>query len=302
MPDDAASDAFQMLGNETRMAVLAALIGDDGPRTAAFSELFEASDADTSAGFAYHLRQLVGRYVRKRDDERYELTYAGLQVARAIAAGEFTDSVDRDPVELPDPCPFCDESALAARVVDNVTTVGCTACERDLLELPFPPAGYATREDDELPRAFDRYHRHRIATFADGLCPTCGGAVFARVERVDADEEADENDEQTPLVTARFDCDVCGDHLGCPVALTVIDHPEVVAFYHDHGEDVTERPVWNVGTEWRETVLSTDPLAVRVTTRLADEELALFVGRDLSVVESQRVSVPGENEAGSVAE
>ncbi|WP_439026337.1 DUF7351 domain-containing protein [Haloarchaeobius sp. DT45] len=297
MPDDGASDAFQVLGNEIRMTVLAELVTDDGPTTRSFSELFEATDADTSAGFAYHLRQLVGRYVRKREDDRYELTYAGLQVARAIAAGEFTDSVDRDPVSLPDPCPFCGETALTARVVDNVTTVGCTDCDRDLLELPFPPAGYATRKDEDLPTAFDRYHRHRIATFADGICPTCGGAVFGRVERVD--DAAPETD--IPVVTARFDCDVCSDHLGCPVALTVLDHPDVVAFYHDHGEGVQDRPVWNVGAEWRETVLSTDPLAVRVTTRLADEELALFVGRDLTVVESQRVAVDGEPEADAVS-
>ncbi|WP_435349582.1 DUF7351 domain-containing protein [Haloarchaeobius sp. HRN-SO-5] len=299
MVDETASDAFQALGNETRMTVLQALVADGRPVTRSFSALFEATDEDTTAGFAYHLRQLVGPFVRKRADEDYELTDAGLRVARSIAAGEYTASVDRDPVSLPEPCPLCGDAELAARVADNVTTVGCGACEHDLLELPFPPAGYATHDDDDLPAAFGRYHRHRIGSFGDGVCPTCGGDVLARIEcvtdRVDEAKDGDDSDtDAPPVVTARFDCGACGDRLRCPVALTVLDHPGVVAFYHDHDEDVTERPVWNVGAEWREAVLSTDPLAVRVTTHLDDEELALYVGRDASVVRTTRneVEVP----------
>ncbi|WP_256300223.1 winged helix-turn-helix domain-containing protein [Haloarchaeobius salinus] len=283
---DDASDAFGALGSETRMSVLQTLVEDGGPVDRSFSELFAASDEDTSAGFAYHLRQLVGTFVRKRADERYELTDAGLRVARGIAAGAYTDSVDREPVPLDEPCPFCEEQSLDARIADNVTTVGCTSCERDLLELPFPPAGYATHDDADLPEAFDRYHRHRIGAFDDGVCPTCGGNVQARIEPVDEGDDA--GSEEPQPVTARYACEGCGDRLRCPVALTVVDHPGVVAFYHDHDEDVTDRPVWNVGGEWRETLLSTDPLAVRVTTRLDDDELALYVARDGSVVETQR--------------
>jgi DNA-binding transcriptional ArsR family regulator len=299
---DDASDAFDALGSETRMGVLEALVENGGPVDRSFSELFDASDEETSAGFAYHLRQLVGTFVRKREDERYELTDVGLRVARGIAAGAYTDSVHRGPVSLDDPCPFCEEYGLEARTADNVTTVGCSACERDLLELPFPPAGYATHDDDDLPDAFDRYHRHRIGAFDDGVCPTCGGTVQARVEPVDEEgvESASDDTGDTPQpVTARYACEGCGDRLRCPVALTAFDHPSVVAFYHDHDEDVTDRPVWNVGSEWRETLLSTDPLAVRVTTRLDDEELALYVARDGSVVESQRRSVePATPETG----
>ncbi|MFC4405739.1 DUF7351 domain-containing protein [Haloarchaeobius iranensis] len=296
---DDASDAFGALGSETRMAVLQSLVEDGSPVDRSFSALFDASDEDTSAGFAYHLRQLDGTFVRKREDDRYELTDAGLRVARGIAAGAYTDSVDRAPVALDDPCPFCEADSLEAHVADNVTTVGCTACERDLLELPFPPAGYATHDDEALPDAFDRYHRHRIGAFDDGVCPTCGGRVRTRVEPVGEDDAGGDGGDGTgegavdrpQPVTARYACEGCGDRLRCPVALTVLDHPAVVAFYHDHDRDVADRSVWNVGGEWAETLLSTDPLAVRVTTRLDDEELALYVARDGSVVESQRRGV-----------
>jgi hypothetical protein len=90
----APGDAFGALGGETRLAVVEAL-DEASPRT--FSDLVDATDADTSAGFAYHLRQLTGRFVRRRADERYESTDAGRSVARALVAGTYTASVDRDP-------------------------------------------------------------------------------------------------------------------------------------------------------------------------------------------------------------
>jgi hypothetical protein len=72
--------------------------------------------------------------------------------------------------------------------------------------------------------------------------------------------------------------------------MTVLDHPAVVSLYNDHGVDVRERPVWNVGDEWRETLLSTDPLAVRVSTALGDDELSLYVDGTASVVHTERGS------------
>lgn len=293
---EAASDAFQVLGNDTRVAILEALLAEDdeGGVTATkrtFSELYEATDEDTTAGFAYHLRQLRDRYVVQADEERYELTYAGLAVARELAAGTYTESVDRA-VPIEDPCPFCEETALAGTVADNFMTVACEACGRDLLDLPFPPGGHRTHDDEALAEAFDALHRHRISLMTDGVCPECGGRVDATCEAVDdADDAGSADDTVVGPLRARFDCAACGVSLRCPLALTVLDHPAVVAFYADHGESIADRPVWNVGAEWRERLLSADPWAARVTTRLDDEVLALFVGRDGTVVETQRTGV-----------
>lgn len=87
------------------------------------------------------------------------------------------------------------------------------------------------------------------------------------------------------------------------MTLAVRDHPAVVALYYDHTLDVRERPLWNVGSEWHETVLSTDPLAVRVTTEVGNERLALYVGRDLSVLHVERDELTGDvdREAGEPA-
>lgn len=112
-----ASSAFQMLGNETRMRIIEGLIADDAdgvaPVERGFTELFERTDEETSAGFAYHLRKLVDQYVVKDEEtEQYRLTYADRRIARELAAGTYVESVDRAPVELDDPCPFCGSESL----------------------------------------------------------------------------------------------------------------------------------------------------------------------------------------------
>jgi len=297
---DDASEAFKLLANETRVGVLRALFDTDGghvtPTARTFTELYEASGESTTAGFAYHLRQLVGHYLTKEeaegdDSDTYSLTYAGLQVARGVAAGTYTESVDREPVSLAEPCPFCAEAALELRVRDNLTTVACDACARDVLSLPFPPGGFRSHDEETLPRAFDTHHRHRIALMSEGNCPECGGAVSGTVDLVGADgtgadgdgDDGGDSEAGPPVARAELDCGTCGYALRCPVTVAVLDHPAVVAFAHEHGTSMDERPIWNVGPGWAERVVSTDPLAVRVTLELDDELLSLFVGRDLTV-------------------
>lgn len=297
MTEDA-SEAFARLGNETRMAILEALTAvEDGhirPVVRSFTELFEATDEETTAGFSYHLRQLRDEYVEKTDDgERtdgsrgsadgqsaggYRLTYAGLKVVREIAAGTYTERFDLDPTGVPDPCPFC-AGDLEVAGEDNVLTVSCTDCERDVLSLPFPPGGHATHDDEELLAALDRHHRHRVRLMREGSCPECGGATRREVDVEGERPHAD------------LECSACGYALRCPVSLTVLEHPAVVSHYHEQGQDVRDRPIWNVGPEWTEAVLSTDPVCVRVGVHVGDEQLALFVGKDCSVVHTERTTV-----------
>jgi hypothetical protein len=319
-----ASGAFEALGSETRTGAVQAL-ADEGDL--AFSELFAATAADTSAGFAYHLRQLVGRFVRKRADERYELTAAGRAAARALRAGTYTASVDRDPIDVDGDCPCCARPALVATVADNVTRVACEACETPLAALTAPPGAYADRADDAIPDAVEAHQRGRVDSFADGVCPDCAGPVATRVEPVDWDEsDADDRsgfraaaDRDGPAgtgsgdsparqaasggtngadherVQAVFACETCGATLRCPVTLAVLDEPAVVAFYHDHGRSLTDRPVWNVGREWRERLVSRDPWCVEVSTRLGDECLFCYVARDGRLVATRRGPAPDES-------
>jgi transcription elongation factor Elf1 len=277
------SEVFQPLGNEIRTKVLAALLDDErGPRDRTFSELAEESGADTTAGFAYHLRQLTDHYIHETDGG-YTLTDAGVRIARAIESGAYTDSIDRDPVPIDDPCPICDEQTLVAEATDNTVTVNCKTCTQTLLRLPFPPGGHHTHTDEEFPAALDRLYRHRVALMTAGSCPECGGASTASVEYAYPDDiDPDQNGERAQL---HLDCTACGYTLRCPVTFAVLDHPAVVSFYHERGIDMRERPIWNVGREWRETLLSDDPWCVRVSTEVKGDGLELLVGRDATVVD-----------------
>jgi hypothetical protein len=279
-PQPTPAAAFQQLGNETRVEVLRVLSAE-GPSS--FSTLFEASDTDTSAGFAYHLRQLDDRFVRQRADERWELTAAGREAARTVASGGFSRGVDHDDVTLEEACPLCREGALTLSVSEGIADVTCSGCGGSVMRLSFPPSGHL-RDEDDLPGALDTYHRNRVRTFVGGVCPDCGG-------RVETTPELVESDAGEPLVAQlTCACTRCPASFDCPATLSVLDHPAVVSFYDDHGRDVTERPVWNVGPEWRERVLSTDPWCLLVSTRLDEEVLELYIGGDGTVHEHRRRS------------
>ena len=89
----APSEAFQALASEVRVTVLCELLAAEraGESPCTFSELQKAADADSSAGFAYHLRQLDGHFVSQTTDG-YELTPAGRRAAQAIVSGAFTST------------------------------------------------------------------------------------------------------------------------------------------------------------------------------------------------------------------
>lgn len=87
----APSEAFQTLASEVRIRVLLELLAAErsGESPLSFSTLQSAAGADSSAGFAYHLRQLAGHFVRQGEDG-YDLTPAGRRAAEAVVDGTFT--------------------------------------------------------------------------------------------------------------------------------------------------------------------------------------------------------------------
>ncbi|UIO98782.1 ArsR family transcriptional regulator [Halobaculum sp. CBA1158] len=307
-----ADDAFAALADGTRLRTVRTLAAAERPL--GFTELFErvADDPDgPSAGFAYHLRQLNDRYVDTDDDGRYRLTFAGRQTARALAAGVYTERVDRDPEAVDGDCPVCGAASLEAQIADNYVAVACTDCATELLALPFPPGGTRGRDTEEVLAAFDAYHRARLRQLADGVCPDCAGRAEGRIEFVDPDGIPDaggDNAECDDAKSAGDDDDgdgtkgatggprpvVAGTCVRCdfavrvPVSVALAEHPAVIAFCDDHGIDARERRIWNIGPEWGETVLSTDPPAVRVAVAGDGETLRLLVGDGPTVVDADR--------------
>ncbi len=280
------AEAFGALGNELRTSVVRTLFDRDGALS--FSALHDATDADTSAGFAYHLRQLTDQYVRETDDG-YELTPAGRAVARHLAGGTFAGSGPFEPVDVDGPCPFCGEPALGLERTDDGASVSCRSCEEPVCSLPAVPAGLGDQDPRDRPAAFDAHHRHRVSLFAAGTCPECGGPVDRSLVLAGADDS----------VQASFACETCGHAASCSPTLTVLDHPSVVSLHHRRGQDLRDRPVWNVRGEWSERVVSSEPPVVRVTTRVGGHGVALYLDDDVDVIHTEPLHDEGSPQAAS---
>lgn len=94
--DVAPSEAFQKLANGVRIAVLVQLYHAerDGDSARTFADIQDLVGSDSSARFAYHVRQLDGHFVRKTPNG-YVLTPAGQRAAKAVLSGTFTSNDTR---------------------------------------------------------------------------------------------------------------------------------------------------------------------------------------------------------------
>ena len=309
-----ASEAFKLLGNETRLAILLALWEAYEPHTernaVTFTELRDRVGIRQGAQFNYHLDKLVGQFVRKTDDG-YELRRSGRKLVQSIIAGTGIEDPVLEPTEIDAPCPFCG-APTAITYERNYVYRLCTECDGDadptdefprgmLSGWTFEPTGLSGRAAEEVYAASTVKTFSRIALRFEGICPDCSGPVQWSF---DVCEEHDPSaDGPCPgcgrkrAVVAREACTVCKSAgVGNPGIKTLF-HPAVVAFYYDHGievgftgdtdyADVIRTLDLVEGLE--EEVVSTDPLEVRVTFSYDDDELHLLLNEDMNVVEVNR--------------
>jgi DNA-binding transcriptional ArsR family regulator len=108
---DDPAEAFELLGDETRLAILRALADADEPLT--FTRLRERCGVADSGRFSYHLRRLCEYFVHETTDG-YELEPAGDRVIAATGKtggaaedhGADADGPDANPAGT-DECPVC---------------------------------------------------------------------------------------------------------------------------------------------------------------------------------------------------
>lgn len=79
-------EAFAVLGNETRLAILLALEGTDDEL--GYSELKRQVGVYDSGRFNYHLNKLLGHFIEGSDDG-YRLRDVGRRAAQAVVAETF---------------------------------------------------------------------------------------------------------------------------------------------------------------------------------------------------------------------
>lgn len=281
------AEAFALVGNDTRMEILQALLGENGDGgPVSFSELFGRIDIADSAHFNYHLGKLTDHYIR-RTEEGYEFRYAGWKVVRAVFAGTFNERAQLDQFEADGMCYDC-RGSLKAWYADEMLTIECIKCGARHVRHPFPPGGLDDRTPEELLQAFHHHVRHHYCLAADGVCPECLATVETTLvpgagERLDVDIRVDHV------------CERCHNRLHSALGLNLLDNPDVLTFHAERGVDLSTEPFWHFDwcvSDKRTTILSDDPLEVRVDIPCDGDELRVTLDEDLSVLNIQVVREP----------
>ncbi|MFD1512954.1 winged helix-turn-helix domain-containing protein [Halomarina rubra] len=261
---DVDPDALDVLGDETRRAILLALVehrrvsSDDA--TLSFSALRERVGVADSGRFNYHLGKLVDRFVEKTDGG-YRLSYAGQQVVGAALAGTYSAGESKGPTDVGE-CPVCETTATAT-YEEGVLEVTC-ANDHVVYRVGFPPGAAADRSMERLLALSARLTYDDIELAIEGVCPECLGTVTRSLQRTGGDEEVEW------FFDAR--CERCGQQFRASAGVCVLTAPSFVAFAADHDADPREQPPWTFATlDGSQTVVSEDPLRVRMTIDIDDE-------------------------------
>jgi hypothetical protein len=280
------SEAFALLGNETRIEILQALHdagADEDP--VPFSTLHERTSIDDSAHFNYHLKQLTDHFIRKCESG-YTFRHAGWKAVRSVFAGTFTDHASLEPFAAPGECYHCG-TGLQARYGDEHLTVECPECDRTHVTFPFAPGALADRTPQELLQAFHHHVRHHYCLAADGVCPECLGRVETTLTR----------DATLPGLDVQVDhvCRRCGNALHSAVGLNLLDNADVLTFHAERGVDLSTAPFWTF--EWcvsdqHTEIVSEDPLQVRVDVPCAGDTMCVVVDETMDILDVDGCAQP----------
>ena len=301
-------DAFALLGNETRVAILRALGEADEPLS--FSALHDRSDVRDSGQFNYHLEKLVGHFVRK-DDDGYTLRRTGRRVVEAVLSGAVTEtpSLERTPVD--EYCEYCG-APIEVTWQHGSVRMYCTECagtygraydegrgvpagEGYLGRLPLPPAGVRDRTPEEVLRAAWTWGNLEIFAMASGICPRCSATVETSV-RVCEDHDASDglcpSCESVYAVAANVSCTNCIFVSGGGAVIALVANTDLLTFVTEHGLNPVApesiRVLNGVHGDYDEEILQRDPLRARFTFHIDDDSLALTVDENLAVVDVER--------------
>lgn len=269
-------EAFSLLGDETRLAILQAVWETEQGR-ASFSELRDRVGSPDSGQFNYHLNKLTGHFLRSVE-EGYALTQAGREVIRAVMAGSLTEQPETTVNPIEGSCVHCGEGLVIR--YDQYGIVECGSCGETVMWNEFPPAGLQERTPHEFAVAFDRWTKRRFQLAMDGICPSCAADMETAVgQPTDGEEHS---------MASRHSCPNCKYEARVPLFGHVLTHPAVVAFYDAHGVNLNELPYW----EWRALTqafsvdtAAEDPQHVQVTVRFEEEELEVTLDEAFEVIE-----------------
>jgi len=273
--DEEATEGFELLSDGTRLGILGALAERLREHPAdpvlGFSDLRRAVGMRDSGNFNYHLRKLEGRFVTDTA-EGYRIAPAGLRVVAAVITGAYGGHERLGPEPLPDDCPVCGDG-LTATYEDGMVRVACPADHEFRNSLP--PGAVDDRGLEGVIDLLTRTTRQDIELALSGSCPLCYGRLSWSVEPPSG-----------PVPEFETGCPRCGARLEVPAAACLLYEPETVAFFHDHGVAIRERPLW-APELFRDVTVSPADDGVEVTIEQDGERLR---GRLDSSLEVQQLS------------
>jgi DNA-binding transcriptional ArsR family regulator len=291
------TEAFDLLGNETRLAIIEELAGHRRtgwrPEGLRFAELRKAVGAEDAGTFSYHLDELRGHYVEHRGEE-YVLTNAGLSVADAVLSGIYGAKVAERSTETDHECPECGQKLRATYEDERVALVCPDHGVR--LATTLPPGAIQGRSTEEVLSIVARDRQRDVEQAANGVCFHCWGDMEATlllsppVAHPATGEEVGVEGWSGEYPLEVFGCRRCETVFWTGAGSSLSRHPALVAFAYDHGVDATESLYLGNGEwdEWRYEVESRDPARVRVVVELDADSFEAVLDESASVVEVER--------------
>lgn len=305
-------DAFELLSNEIRLSILLALWEAYDPYSTnepvAFSDLYDSVAVRDSGQFTYHLDKLTGHFVEKTDDG-YRLRNAGHRIVQAVIAGAGLDDRTLPPTEIEMSCYRCGAPVELTYENERLYLI-CTECEGNvgpassapsptgtIAAHSFNPAGLTNRTPGEVFVAGTIELFKSLGLSIRGVCPRCSGRVESSMHICDRHEP--EPDEACPNcgtpheVRVKYVCSVCKHRETYPAQAAVHGHPAIVAFCYEHGIERTfdlDDPeacgrLWGGPLQKEHTLVSEDPVRVRISTPGNGETLHVTIDEELDVID-----------------
>lgn len=305
-------DAFKLLSEETRLAILVALWEAYDPHiedsSVAFSKLHDSVEMRDSGNFTYHLEKLTGHFIEETA-EGYRLRNAGHRIVQAVIAGTGLEERTLPPTEIEMACYRCGGPVELSFEDESLYHV-CTECEGNtgpdfaedrpvgtLMRWDFNPAGLADRTPDEIFLAGTIKALRDFGLLVRGFCPRCSGSVDASLHICGSHEtspgEACGICGTQDKMRVRYVCSVCKYGDSYPVDAVVYGHPAVVAFCYDQGIEQTfdiddsaacGRLLKHL-SEREHSLMSKDPIRIRITVPGKSADLHVTLDQELDVID-----------------
>lgn len=308
------TDVLKLLSDETRLTILLALWEGYEPygpnESMPFSELYDRVAVHDSANFTYHLDKLTDHFVEKTDDG-YQLRNSGLILVRTVIAGAGLDESSTAATELDVSCTRCGDAWMEISYRDGSVYLTCPECEGftttgehprgTIAVFEFDPAGVADRSPPELLAASAIRSRNNFRMMMEGVCPACSGPIDTTLQLCEEHHpetgEVCQNCGRLDSARVRCLCSVCKHTSSRPVEFTVVEHPAVISFYADRGIDIRwntddiEEFISRAELLWaiEHTIVSKDPVRIRVTIPCAGEELHVLLDESRDVIDISEV-------------